>query len=114
MSDSEDAEASFAAELETARELLASDDLTAFHVGVVRDGEEVETTFSYRTDDVDAETEGIQALTLLATHLRVVAEEAGVDYPTAATDAVALAEQVEQTPGEVTDADAEDEGAPDS
>ncbi|MFB6305013.1 MAG: hypothetical protein ABEH47_07595 [Haloferacaceae archaeon] len=89
----------FEAELARARDLLASDDLTAFHVGVVRDGEEVETTFSYRTDgvDVDPDREGIQALTLLATHLRVVADEAGVDRETAAADAAALADRVEET-----------------
>jgi hypothetical protein len=86
----------FADQLADAREALADDDLTAFAVGVVRNGESVETTASYRSDAVDAE-EGTQSLTLLATHLRVVAEEAGVDYRTAARDAAALADRVETT-----------------
>jgi hypothetical protein len=81
-------------QLAAAREALEHDDLTAFNVGIVRDGDAVQTTSSYRTDAVDAE-EGTQALTLLATHLRVVADQAGVDYGTAARDAAALAERVE-------------------
>lgn len=85
----------FATELDRARTLLARDDLTAFHAGGVVDGETVETTFSYRRDGTDDDREGVQALTLLATHLRIVAEEAGVEYATVASDAAALAGQVE-------------------
>lgn len=92
----DDSEVRFEDELDNARDLLASDDVTAFHVGVVRDGEEVETTYSY--DVQDPEREGIQSLTLLATHVRIVAEEAGVDYATAASDAATLAERVEESP----------------
>ncbi|MFB6157855.1 MAG: hypothetical protein ABEJ34_08445 [Haloferacaceae archaeon] len=101
--DATDGDEAFATELERARDLVGADDLTAFHVGVVRGGEEVETTFSYRTDGVDAEREGVQALTLLATHLRIVADEAGVDRETVAADAAALAGRVEETDGTVTD-----------
>ncbi|EJN58539.1 hypothetical protein [Halogranum rubrum] len=94
----------FQTELDAARDLLDDDSLTAFHVGVVRDGEEIDTTYSYRTDDSDGdgEHEGLQALSLLATHLRVVADEAGVDYETVATDAVTLATQVEEAPTDET------------
>jgi hypothetical protein len=90
-------DADFAAELDAARALLDDEDVTAFHVGVVRDGEEVETTFSFeaQTDD----NVGIQSLTLLATHLRVVADEAGVDLSTAAGDAVQLANRVTEMRG---------------
>ncbi|MFB6280527.1 MAG: hypothetical protein ABEH40_00710 [Haloferacaceae archaeon] len=86
----------FAAELDRARDLLAAPDLSAFAVGAVRGGRTVETTFSYRPDAVAADREGIQALTLLAAHVRVVADEAGVDPLTAATDAAALADRVEE------------------
>jgi hypothetical protein len=88
-------ETAFERERRKARELLDDDDVTAFHVGVVRNGEEVETTYSYLADD--PEREGLQALSLLATHLRVVASEADVDYSTVAADAVALAGQVEES-----------------
>lgn len=102
--DASDGSPPFATELDRARDLLAAGDVTAFAAGVVRGGREVETTFSYRPDAVDADREGIQALTLLAAHLRVVADEAGVDPLTAATDAAALAERVEATE---TDGDAD-------
>ncbi|SEO25102.1 hypothetical protein SAMN04487948_101342 [Halogranum amylolyticum] len=87
----------FRTELDAARAMLDDDAVTAFHVGVVRDGEEVDTTFSYRTDGADDEQEGLQALSLLATHLRIVASESGLDYETVAADAVTLASQVEET-----------------
>jgi uncharacterized membrane protein YccC len=86
----------FQTELDAARDLLDDDAITAFHVGVVRDGAEVDTTYSYRTDDADSQQEGFQALSLLATHLRLVASEAGIDYETVAADAVTLAQQVEE------------------
>ncbi|MFB6302009.1 MAG: hypothetical protein ABEH78_04025 [Haloferacaceae archaeon] len=100
----------FADELARARDLLDAPDLTAFAVGAVRDGAEVETTFSYRPDAVDADREGIQALTLLAAHLRVVADEAGVDPLTAATDAAALAERVAETGTDADGGAAPDDG----
>jgi hypothetical protein len=96
MADDSDSEADFEAELRAAKSLLDDDGVTAFHVGVVRDGEEVETTFSFEAQD---ENVGMQSLTLLATHLRVVAEEAGVDLTTAAGDAVQLANQVTEMRG---------------
>lgn len=103
---------SFAAELDRARALLTAEDLTAFAVGAVRDGRAVETTFSYLPDAVDADREGIQALTLLAAHVRVVADEAGVDPLTAATDAAALAGRVEEVgTGAAGGEDGADDGA---
>lgn len=88
-------ETAFERERRKARDLLDDDDVTAFHVGVVRNGEEIETTYSYLDDD--PEREGLQALSLLATHLRVVASEADVDYSTVAADAATLAGQVEES-----------------
>lgn len=95
----------FQTELDAARDLLADDAVTAFHVGVVRDGEEIDTAFSYRTDDAADQQDGLQALSLLATHLRVVASNAGVDYETVAEDAVTLATQVEEASQFAPDAD---------
>lgn len=85
----------FAAELERARRLLEQDGITALQVGVIRGGEEVDTTFAQRADD--PEEEGLQALSLLAAHLRLVADEAGVDYATVARDAATVAGRVEET-----------------
>ncbi|WP_313694046.1 hypothetical protein [Halorarum halobium] len=85
----------FDRELANARALLEADDVTAIHVGVVRGGE-VDTTFAQTADT--PEEEGLRALTLLATHLRAVAEEAGVDYETLAADAAGLAGSVEELP----------------
>lgn len=86
------AESTFEQELASARELLADDDISALHVGVVR-GDRVDTAFAQLADG--PREEGLQALTLLATHLRLVAEEAGVGYDTVAADAAQLANQVE-------------------
>lgn len=86
----------FAAELERARDLLDDDGIEAIHVGVVRDGE-VDTTFAQRTAD-DPESEGLRALALLAAHVQLVADEAGVEASTVAGDAATLAGQVEQIP----------------
>lgn len=86
----------FEAELERARTLLDGEGIDAVHVGVVRDGE-VDTTFAQRTDD--PEGEGLRALALLAAHVRLVANEAGVDPSTVAGDAATLAGQVERIPG---------------
>jgi len=88
----EDAE--FARRVSEARDLL-SEDATALYVGVVRDGREVDSTFAQQADD--AQQEGMQALSLLASHIRLVSDEAGVDYTTVAADAVTLAEQLDES-----------------
>jgi len=87
----------FTTELERARDLLDGEGIEAVHVGVVRDGE-VDTTFAQRTDD-DGENEGLRALALLSAHVRLVADEAGVEASTVAGDAATLAGQVEKIPG---------------
>lgn len=92
MDDSTADDSAFERERSKARSMLADDDVTAFHVGVVRNGEELETTYSYLADE--PEREGLQALTLLAAHLRIVASEADVDIETVAADATTLAGQV--------------------
>ena len=84
--------------LAEARGRLDGDAVTAFYLGVVRDGEEIDSTFSYRTGD--PQQEGLQSLSLLATHLRVIAREAGVDVETVAEDATRLATQVDEIPRE--------------
>lgn len=94
-SDAPDADAEFAERLAHARDLL-TEDATACYVGVVRGGREVDSTFAQRADD--AQQEGMQALSLLASHLRLVADEAGVDYETVAGDAVTLAERLDEPP----------------
>jgi hypothetical protein len=99
-----DAEA-FQRELESARELLEDDTVSALHVGVVR-GDRVDTAFAQRADG--PREEGLQALTLLATHLRLVAEEAGVGYDTVAADAAQLAHQVEEGTAPPAPEDAEE------
>lgn len=79
-----------------ARELLAADDLTALHLGVIHEDETVDTVASRRTDgDFDA---SLQALSLLATHIRAVATEAGAEYEKVAADAAAIAAQLEELP----------------
>ena len=91
----------FAAEIDRARDLLDGEEIEAIHVGVVRDGE-VDTTFAQRGDG-DAENEGLRALALLAAHVRLVANEAGVEASTVAGDAATLAGQVEQIPARADD-----------
>jgi len=91
----------FAAELSRARDLLDGEGIEAVHVGVVRDGE-VDTTFAQRSDG-DADNEGLRALALLAAHVRLVANEAGVETSTVAGDAATLAGQVEQIPASTDD-----------
>lgn len=86
----------FEAELDRARSLLDDDDLTAVHVGVIHDDRTVDTVASRRAEG-DSEEE-LQALSLLATHIRAVATEAGVDYETVAADAAAVASQLEELP----------------
>jgi hypothetical protein len=91
----------FAAELARARELLDGDDIEAVHVGVVRDGE-VDTTFAQRADG-DPEGEGLRALALLAAHVRLVSNQAGVEPSAVAGDAATLAGRVERIPASTDD-----------
>lgn len=93
-SDRGDADAEFEERLDHARGLL-TDDATACYVGVVRDGREVDSTFAQRAND--AQQEGMQALSLLASHLRLVADEAGVEYETVADDAATLARRLDES-----------------
>ena len=86
----------FTEELTRAKSLLDGEDVDAAFVGVVRDGE-VDTTFTQQA--ADREAEGLQALALLAAHVRLVANEAGVEASTVAGDAATLAGQVEEIPG---------------
>jgi len=102
----------FDAELDRARSLLDGDDLTAVHVGVIHDDRTVDTVASRRTDG-DSEEE-LQALSLLATHIRAVATEAGVDYETVAADAAAVAAQLEELPIESPPDTDSDDGDTDS
>ncbi|MFC7069624.1 hypothetical protein [Halobaculum lipolyticum] len=89
------ADAAFERELATARALLDdADDVSALHVGVVR-GDRVDSTAARRSEGEQA---GLETLTLLASHLRTVADEAGVDYETVAADAAGLAGQVDELP----------------
>ncbi|MFW5935506.1 MAG: hypothetical protein ACOCQL_06615 [Halolamina sp.] len=89
-----DEDAEFARRVSEARDLL-SEDATALYVGVVRDGREVDSTFAQQADG--PQQEGMQALSLLASHIRLVSDEAGVDYTTVAADAVTLAEQLDES-----------------
>ncbi|WP_418285843.1 hypothetical protein [Halorubrum sp. DTA46] len=92
---------SFSAELDRARDLLDGEGIEAVHVGVVRDGE-IDTTFAQRSGD-GPESEGLRALALLSAHVRLVANEAGVEASTVAGDAATLAGQVEQIPASTDD-----------
>jgi hypothetical protein len=91
---SKNGDAAFETEREAARELLADESITAFYLGVVDEGETVETTFAQTADD--ARQEGLQSLSLLATHVRLVANEAGVDPTTVAADAATLASELDE------------------
>lgn len=97
---SKNGDAAFETEREAARELLADESITAFYLGVVDEGETVETTFAQTADD--PRQEGLQALSLLATHVRLVAGEAGVDPSTVAADAATLAGELDEiSPGDL-------------
>jgi len=104
-------ETRFETERERARQLLDAEDLTALHVGVIHDDQTVDTVASRRTD-ADSEAE-LQTLSLLATHIRAVAAEAGVDYDTVAADAAAIASQLEELPVEAPDEQPDDAEAVD-
>jgi hypothetical protein len=104
----DDSEADFEQERRKARDMLADDSITAFYLGVVRDGETADTTFAQTADD--PEQEGLQALSLLATHVRIVANEADVDPATVAGDAATLAGRMEElTPEELADTETKGE-----
>ena len=89
-----DRETDFETELRNARELLDDESITAFYLGVVYDGETADTTFAQTADD--PQQEGLQALSLLATHVRIVANESGADPATVAGDAATLAGRMEE------------------
>lgn len=91
---SDETDTAFEEEQQAAQELLAGDSITAFYVGVIEDGKTVNTTFAQTADD--PQQEGLQALSLLATHVRIVANEAGVDPSTVADDAATLAGQLDE------------------
>jgi len=99
-------ETRFETERDRARRLLDAEDITALHVGVIHDYQTVDTVASRRTDS-DSEAE-LQALSLLSTHIRAVAAEAGVDYDTVAADAAAIASQLEELPIEAPDEGTDD------
>ena len=83
----------FRNELAAASDLLDGESVSAFHVGVVHD-DRVDTAFAQHPDgDRDEE---LQALTLLATHLRLVAQEADADYDVVAANAAQIAGRIEE------------------
>lgn len=97
----------FEANRDHARELLSDDDLTAFHLGVIHDDDTVDTVVARHSGDTD---ESLQALSLLATHIRAVATEAGVEYDAVAADAAAIAGQLDDLSVEaMADASSEDD-----
>ncbi|CCQ36656.1 uncharacterized protein Nmlp_2490 [Natronomonas moolapensis 8.8.11] len=103
----DDSDTAFETERRAAQELLADDSITALYVGVVSDGDALETTFAQTAED--PQREGLQALSLLAAHVRLVANEAGVDPAAVAGDAATLAGRMDElSPGEL--ADARDDG----
>lgn len=82
---------SFDASREQARALLDSADVDALYVAVTRD-DEMDFAFAHRFDD--PEVVGIRALSLLAKHVQVVAEEAGLPPERVAADAAGLADRL--------------------
>lgn len=103
--------AAFTADRDRARTLLDDDSITALHLGVIRDDETVDTVVARDpTSDYDP---SIHTLSLLATHIRAVAAEAGADYDAVAADAAAIAGQLDELPIEGA-ADEIDDALPDS
>jgi len=108
----DDPGAAFETERRAAQELLADDSITALYVGVVSDGDALETTFAQTADD--PQQEGLQALSLLAAHVRLVANEAGVEPAAVAGDAATLAGRMDElSPEGLTDAKDGDDNAKD-
>ena len=103
--------AAFTADRDRARTLLDDDSITALHLGVIRDDETVDTVIA-RDPTSDYEP-SIHTLSLLATHIRAVAAEAGADYDAVAADAAAIAGQLDELPIEGA-ADEIDEAMTDS
>lgn len=96
--------ADFAEERARARELLADESVTAFYVGAVR-GDVVETA-SARLSEADR-TETVQELSLLAAHVRSVADQTGADVDEIAASAAAAASQFD---GRAFDEPTDDDG----
>ena len=101
----------FTADRDRARTLLDDDSITALHLGVIRDDETIDTVVA-RDPTSDYEP-SIHTLSLLATHIRAVAAEAGADYDAVAADAAAIAGQLDELPIEGA-ADEIDEAMADS
>ena len=100
----------FTADRDRARTLLDDDSITALHLGVIRDDQTVDTVVARDpTSDYDP---SIHTLSLLATHIRAVAAEAGADYDAVAADAAAIAGQLDELPIEGA-ADDIDDAVPD-
>ncbi|MFC7043282.1 hypothetical protein [Halonotius sp. GCM10025705] len=102
----------FTSDRDRARRLLDNDDITGLHLGVIRDDQTVDTVIA--RDPASDYNPSIHTLSLLATHIRAVAAEAGADYEAVAADAAAIAGQLDELPIEgaaddideaVTDAD---------
>jgi|GEM_PF-1864629 len=79
----------FATDRAAAAALLDQEDVDGFFVAVAR-GEEYDYSFAHRTGD--AERVGMQALSLLAQHLLVIARETGVPVEQVAEDAARFAD----------------------
>ena len=101
----------FASDRDRARRLLNNDDITGLHLGVIRDDQTVDTVIA--RDPASDYDPSIHTLSLLATHIRAVAAEAGADYEAVAADAAAIAGQLDELPIEGA-ADEIDEAIPDS
>ena len=101
----------FTADRNRARTLLENDDITALHLGVIRDDQTVDTVIA--RDPASDYDPSIHTLSLLATHIRAVAAEAGADYDAVAADAAAIAGQLDELPIEGA-ADEIDEAISDS
>jgi len=86
----------FTADRDRARTLLDSDDITGLHLGVIRDDQTVDTVIA--RDPASDYDPSIHTLSLLATHIRAVAAEAGADYDAVAADAAAIAGQLDELP----------------
>ena len=86
----------FTADRDRARTLLDSDDITGLHLGVIRDDQTVDTVIA--RDPASDYDPRIHTLSLLATHIRAVAAEAGADYDAVAADAAAIAGQLDELP----------------
>ena len=98
--DTDDGDAAFERELASARAMLADgDDVSALYVGVVR-GDRANSTTARRSEGEQAR---LETLTLLASHLRTVADEAGADYDAVAADAARLAGRVDELPADHAD-----------